>query len=192
MWQNGETQLKAIKITYINKKDLVTCSKYFIFQHHSTATSQVLSLRLKCKGDGWLDAIYPPSQAKMFPSLRYRQVQSWIMCLAFLKPQPPLMSVHSLLILAVTCPPDGKLSHPLFLGPSHMSEQRETPQPHPSVTSAFLGGFLPNTSSTTASQQDVLCGPQQCGDLHLCQWCPLWALVLVTASTGAPLSCSGQ
>lgn len=128
----------------------------------------------------------------MFPSLRYRQVQSWIMCLAFLKPQPPLMSVHSLLILAVTCPPDGKLSHPLFLGPSHMSEQRETPQPHPSVTSAFLGGFLPNTSSTTASQQDVLCGPQQCGDLHLCQWCPLWALVLVTASTGAPLSCSGQ
>lgn len=118
---------------------------------HSYISSSVFGRQ--CKGDGWFDAICLSIQA-IFPSLRYRQVQSWIMCLAFLKPQPPLMFVHSFPIPAVTCPLASKLSHLLYLGPSHLPKQREIPQPHPSVASAFLAVFLPNISGAAPSQQD--------------------------------------
>lgn len=147
-------------ITYISKKDLVTCIKCFLFQPHGTAPSHIPSLRHRCKGDGWFDEIYPCSQEIMFPSLRYRQVQSWIICLAFLEPQPPLVLVHGFPIPVLTCPPGGKLPHHLFPSLSHMSKQRAIPQPHPLVASVFLGRLVPSISSATPSQQDVLPSPQ--------------------------------
>lgn len=145
-----------MNIAYISKKDLVTRFKCFIFQHHGMAPSHSPSLRHRCRGDGWFDAIYPCSQEIMFPSLRCRQVQSWIMCLAFLEPQPPLVLVHSFPIPALTCPPGGKLPHHLFPSLSHTSKLKETPQPHP----LSLVRLLPSISSAPPPQQDVLLSPQ--------------------------------
>lgn len=119
-------------ITYISKKHLVTCVKCFFFQHHGTASSPIPSPRHRCKGDGWFDAIYPCSQEIMLPSLRYRQVQSWMMCLAFLKPQPPLVLVHGFSIPALTCLPGGNLPHHLFPKPQPHVQTDGNPPASPS------------------------------------------------------------
>lgn len=176
-----------MKIAYISKKDLVTRFKCFIFQPYSMAPSHIPSLRYRCKGDGWFDAIYPCSQEIMFPSLRCRQVQSWIMCLAFLEPQPPLMLVHSFPIPALTCPPGGKLPHHLFPSLSHTPKQKETPQPHPLSLVRLLPSIpVPHHPSR------MCCPALSCAGTCLSQRCPQEALILIGASTGALLSCSIQ
>lgn len=180
-------------ITYISKKDLVTCSKCFLFQQHGTAPSHIPSLRNRCKGDGWFDAIYPCSQEIMFPSLRYRQVQSGIMCLAFLKPQPPLVLVHGFPIPALT------LSCRWQVAPSPL------PKPQPDVQTegsppASPSGCLSFSWETSPKYFQCHTIPAGCAAQPLtaqvlsvsASGVPHGALILVGASTGPPPSCSIQ
>lgn len=63
----------------------------------------------------------------MFPFPVVQQVPSWIICLAFLRPQLPVVLVHGFPIPVLTCPSGGKLPHHLFPSLSHVTKQRIIP-----------------------------------------------------------------
>lgn len=115
-------------IPHISKKDLVISIKCFLFQPHGAAPSHILFLRHRDKGDGWFNPVYPCRQEIMFPFPVVQQVPSWIIiCLAFLKPQLPVMLVHGFPIPVLTCPSGGKLPHHPFPSLSHVAKQRIIP-----------------------------------------------------------------